>query len=88
MKKLTIINVNLQDGLLLSDEHVVGGFNRHNNVVILSVPWNKSDFEFPNELETFEVITRRTDSISLTYWTPDGYKTSFEIKSINQTIHA
>jgi hypothetical protein len=78
---LTELPVNLQQSLLiLSSLHnqVVGAVSHHLKAVIILVPWNISDFFFPDNIKDYEIIPGKTDGISLQFWIAGDTYTGFQ----------
>jgi hypothetical protein len=89
MKKVRLLTINLQEGLLLIDGiHIAGGYQHHQQKVIINLPYRQGDFELPEGLKDYEVISGQTDSMGLRYWTSDGWKDAHEITSVNQKTNA
>jgi len=74
--KLTIFNVNLQQGFLMDNDTIIGAFSRHNKIIYLKHPLNSLGFDLilPKEIEDFEIKERITDNFSINMWTDNGDK--------------
>lgn len=77
---ISLLPVNLQDGLLLADDQIVGGYNHKAKCVILFTAVKECyDLSFPETIREYKIINGWSDSVSLTYWTPAGEKSAVEI---------
>lgn len=82
MEQCKILDINLTEGLLVGEKTnvVFGGFGRHEKIVLVRIPWKEGrDFILPEILKDFKVKHGWTDSISLEYWRPSGYKHIYQI---------
>ena len=82
MKTLTIVNVNLQEGLILDGNQLIGGFSHHHKTVILLVgAAGKGDEErLPKDIKKYQILRGVSDSIGLNYWTNSGRLQMHDLK--------
>lgn len=71
---VSIIEVNLQQGFIMNSNTVVAAYSHHNRNVVFKLPFTKNDIVLPDRFSGYYIIEGKTDSFSIQYWTPDGYK--------------
>jgi len=69
MKQLTVLPLNLQQGLFLTDSNqVIGAYSHHRKMIYMCVPWEYGEFSFPANYKDYTVKRKFTDSFSIAYW--------------------
>lgn len=75
--KITILEVNGQEGLLLEeDKHIIGVYSHHNKIVIVLVGKTNEDTfrnRCPEKFRGYDVMFRVADAITLQCWTDSGW---------------
>ena len=73
--RLSIFNVNSQEGFLSNEEcEIVGAFNKHLKRVFVKVPYEVKPKDLPEACKGFSLIHDLTDGFTIQCWTANGYR--------------
>lgn len=76
MEELSILDVNLREGFLLSaSKQIVAAFSRHQKTIVWKTPSAHKHYALPNNLITFYQLYYETDSFSISAWSQRSSKT-------------
>lgn len=68
-QELTVLPLNLQQGLFLNDTNqIIAAYSHHRRVIYMCAPWQVQDFAFPENYKDYSFKRKFTDCFSIAYW--------------------
>lgn len=88
MHKTKVININLQEGILVSedDKTVFAFFSHHNTILVLHSPWTDDDIEIPDPVSSYEVSAISADHLTIAGYAKDEEREAHWFKEQNKKL--